>query len=237
MSVGAEGPERRLEELDRQRLEQIAQANEALAAAQDKSYWLDRWHVDLNALMARRGAGEFRALLRALRAVYRMAREARAELPNLAMSMRRARREVAEDRATAARILSERAAPAGDLVAEVLGSELTRGQVVLALGGANNGLADRLRASRPDVAWQAVDLPEQPPLGALDASFDHALALDESDALGWLGEVHRLVRPGGRFVLAARAPDQLLAQIGRDWHMVGFHRTAEDRDLYVLERV
>jgi hypothetical protein len=167
-----------------------------------------------------------------------MAREARAELPNLAMSWRRARREVAEDRATAARILSERGAPASELIASVLGNELSRGQVVLALGGASNGLADRLRASRPDVAWQAVDLPERPPLGGLDASFDHALALDESDALDWLGEVHRLVRPGGRYVLPAGGPEQLLAQIGRDWHMVGFHRGPNgDGDLYVLERV
>jgi hypothetical protein len=71
----SEGLERRIEELDRQRLEQIAKANEALAAAQDKAYWLDRWHVDLNALMARRGAAELRALLRALRAGWRARHE------------------------------------------------------------------------------------------------------------------------------------------------------------------
>jgi hypothetical protein len=232
----SDGLERRLEELDRQRVEQLAQANEALAAAQDKSYWLDRWHVDLNAVMARPGAAELRALLRALRSVVRGARQARAELPNLTMGLRKARREVAEDRATAARILAERRAPASEVAAAVLDRELSRGQVVLALGGAGNGLADTLRAARPDVAWQAVDLHQQPPLGALDASFDHALALDEPGALDWLGEVHRLVRPGGRFVLAASQPEQLLAQIGPDWHMVGF-RPAQDQDLYVLERV
>jgi len=44
------------------------------------------------------------------------------------------------------------------------------------------------------------------------------------------------VRPGGRFVLAVREPEPLLARIGRDWHVVGF-RPAQDRDLYVLERV
>ena len=229
--------ERRLEELDRRRVEQIAQANEALAAAQDKSYWLDRWHVDLNAVMARPGAPELRALVRMLRAVYRWARGARAKLPNLVMSVHKTRREVGEDRQTAARILAERRAHAGDVVADVLDSELTRGKVVLALGGGNR-LTDRLRASRPEVTWQAIDPPRQPPLGALDASFDLALALDESEALNWLGEVHRLVRPGGRFVLAAHGPERFLTQIGPHWHMVGFRSTQDaGQDLYVLERV
>jgi cell division septum initiation protein DivIVA len=49
-----------------------ARANAAVAAAQDRAYWLDRWHLDLNALMRRRGAAEFRALLRAARAVVRL---------------------------------------------------------------------------------------------------------------------------------------------------------------------
>jgi hypothetical protein len=121
-------------------------------------------------------------------------------------------------------------------VSDVLRAELSRGQVVLTLGGAGNGLADRLRAAHPDVAWQSVELTEPPPLGALDASFDHALALGGSEALDWLAEVHRLVRPGGRFVLAAHEPERLLARIGTDWHVVGF-RAAQDQDLYVLERV
>jgi hypothetical protein len=47
-------------------------ANRAVAAAQERVYWLDRWHLDLNALMQRRGAAEFRAALRALRAVARL---------------------------------------------------------------------------------------------------------------------------------------------------------------------
>ncbi len=232
----SDGPERRLEELDRQRVEQLARANEALAAAQDKSYWLDRWHVDLNAVMARRGAAELRAAVRAARAVVRWVRDARAEAPNVAMALRKARREVAEDRATAARVLAERRVPASDVVSDVLEGALSRGQVVLALGAAGNGLTDRLRAAHPDVAWQSVELTERPPLGALDASFDHALALGGSETLDWLGEVHRLVRPGGRFVLAASEPERLLARVGADWHVVGF-RPAQDGDLYVLERV
>jgi hypothetical protein len=56
---------------ERRHAAEIARAHAAIAAAQDRSYWLDRWHVDLNTLMRRRGAGELRAAVRVLRAVYR----------------------------------------------------------------------------------------------------------------------------------------------------------------------
>lgn len=46
-------------------------ANRSVGAAQERLYWLDRWGVDLNALMERRGAEEFRALIRGARSVYR----------------------------------------------------------------------------------------------------------------------------------------------------------------------
>ncbi|MEA2378925.1 MAG: hypothetical protein QOI45_2586 [Thermoleophilaceae bacterium] len=62
----------RLDALERERSEQVARANAAIAAAQDRSYWLDRWNVDLNSVMRRRGASELRAGVRALRAVYRL---------------------------------------------------------------------------------------------------------------------------------------------------------------------
>ena len=61
----------RIEQLERENAELAARANAAIAAAQDRAYWLDRWGVDLNALMRRRGAAEFRAVLRAVRAVAR----------------------------------------------------------------------------------------------------------------------------------------------------------------------
>ncbi|HTD58895.1 MAG TPA: hypothetical protein VK672_08370 [Solirubrobacteraceae bacterium] len=48
-----------------------ARTNAAVARWQERAYWLDRWHVDLNALMRRPGASEFRALLRAVRSVGR----------------------------------------------------------------------------------------------------------------------------------------------------------------------
>jgi hypothetical protein len=61
----------RVGELERERTEEIARASAAAAAAQQRAYWLDRWHLDLNSLMTRPGAAEFRSALRALRAVVR----------------------------------------------------------------------------------------------------------------------------------------------------------------------
>ena len=54
----------RVAQLEAEKSELAARANAAVAAAQDRVYWLDRWGIDLNALMRRRGAGEFRAGLR-----------------------------------------------------------------------------------------------------------------------------------------------------------------------------
>jgi hypothetical protein len=86
----AEQLRRRLEALEREHVDQIARANAAVAAAQDRSYWLDRWNVDLNALMRRRGASELRALLRGARFLVRSLRAARAELPGAVGRVRRA---------------------------------------------------------------------------------------------------------------------------------------------------
>ena len=61
----------RVAALEQELVEQAARANAAVAAAEDRAYWLDRWHLDLNALMRRPGAGQLRALVRAVRLVYR----------------------------------------------------------------------------------------------------------------------------------------------------------------------
>jgi hypothetical protein len=58
-------------ELEAQLVEVEDWANKAVAAAQDRLYWLDRWHIDLNRMMERPGAAELRAAMRGLRAVYR----------------------------------------------------------------------------------------------------------------------------------------------------------------------
>ena len=70
----------RVQQLERERAEQIAAANAAIAAAQERAYWLDRWHLDLNALMARPAAAELRALIRAARGVIRLVRRAKRRL-------------------------------------------------------------------------------------------------------------------------------------------------------------
>lgn len=61
----------RVEALENELIELQAWANDAVARAQDRTYWLDRWHVDLNELMRRRSADRIRALARAVRGVYR----------------------------------------------------------------------------------------------------------------------------------------------------------------------
>jgi hypothetical protein len=64
----------RVTDLERERAEQLARATAATAEAQERIYWLDRWHLDLNALMERPGASEFRAAVRVVRAVMRQAK-------------------------------------------------------------------------------------------------------------------------------------------------------------------
>jgi hypothetical protein len=64
----------RVADLERERAEQLARATAATAEAQERIYWLDRWHLDLNALMERPGASEFRAAVRVVRAVMRQAK-------------------------------------------------------------------------------------------------------------------------------------------------------------------
>jgi hypothetical protein len=70
----------RVAELERELIEVQARANAAVAAAQERAYWLERWHIDLNALMRKPGAREFRAILRAVRAVARQGRKLKRRL-------------------------------------------------------------------------------------------------------------------------------------------------------------
>jgi hypothetical protein len=64
----------RVATLEAERAELQRATSAALAAAQRRSYWLDRWHLDLNALMARPAAGRVRAAARAVRTPLRLAR-------------------------------------------------------------------------------------------------------------------------------------------------------------------
>jgi hypothetical protein len=85
----AEGPQaaaeldrlrERVAALESELIEVQARANAAVAAAQERAYWLERWHIDLNALMRKPGAREFRGLLRAVRAVARQLRKLKRRL-------------------------------------------------------------------------------------------------------------------------------------------------------------
>jgi len=70
----------RLAALEAELVEVQTRANAAVAEWQERAYWLDRWHVDLNALMRRPGASEFRAALRAARSVTRFFKRVRRSL-------------------------------------------------------------------------------------------------------------------------------------------------------------
>jgi hypothetical protein len=61
----------RVEALEAELVDVQARANASVAEWQERAYWLDRWHLDLNALMRRRGAAELRAGVRAVREVVR----------------------------------------------------------------------------------------------------------------------------------------------------------------------
>jgi hypothetical protein len=70
----------RVEQLERERFEQAAAANAAVAAAQERVYWLDRWHIDLNAAMRRPGAAQLRGAIRIVRGAIRTVRRAKRRL-------------------------------------------------------------------------------------------------------------------------------------------------------------
>jgi hypothetical protein len=70
----------RVAALERELVEVQERANAAVAAAEERAYWLDRWHVDLNALMRRPGATWLRSVLRATRTFARKGRRAKRRL-------------------------------------------------------------------------------------------------------------------------------------------------------------
>ena len=70
----------RVAALEAEHTEQLGRLQASLAEAQEKVYWLDRWRIDLNALMRKPGAAEVRAALRAVRGVVRRAKAVKAKL-------------------------------------------------------------------------------------------------------------------------------------------------------------
>ena len=70
----------RLAALEQELVETQAWSNAQVAKWQERAYWLERWHLDLNKLMQRRGAAEFRALVRVVRAGVWAAKRAKRRL-------------------------------------------------------------------------------------------------------------------------------------------------------------
>lgn len=67
----------RVAALECELVELQAWANEAVGEAQARTYWLDRWHLDLNELMRHRGADQLRTAARGVRGVARALRRLR----------------------------------------------------------------------------------------------------------------------------------------------------------------
>jgi hypothetical protein len=80
LQVEIEALRARLATLETELVETQARANASVAKWQERAYWLERWHLDLNALMRRPGASELRALIRAVRSVVWAAKKTKRRL-------------------------------------------------------------------------------------------------------------------------------------------------------------
>lgn len=70
----------RVAALEAELVEVQARANAAVAQAQERAYWLERWHLDLNAVMRRPAARRARSALRSTRRLVRGARKVKRRL-------------------------------------------------------------------------------------------------------------------------------------------------------------
>jgi hypothetical protein len=60
----------RVAALEAELVEVQSRTNTAIAKWQEQAYWLDRWHLDLNAVMRRPGATELLDAMRSVRGVW-----------------------------------------------------------------------------------------------------------------------------------------------------------------------
>jgi hypothetical protein len=70
----------RVAQLERELADRTARANAAVAAAEDRTYWLDAWKIDLDAVMQRPLAQRAYALAGQLRRAKRLAGRIRRRL-------------------------------------------------------------------------------------------------------------------------------------------------------------
>lgn len=64
----------RVAELEAQLAEQARATNALVAQSQEKLYWLERWHVDLDAVMRKPGAEQLLGLVKTVRGGIRRVR-------------------------------------------------------------------------------------------------------------------------------------------------------------------
>ncbi|UTI65080.1 hypothetical protein NBH00_02455 [Paraconexibacter antarcticus] len=72
--------EARVAQLEAELALQARATNELVARAQEKLYWLERWHVDLDQVMARRGAQQLLEVTKRGRTVLRAVRRTKRRL-------------------------------------------------------------------------------------------------------------------------------------------------------------
>ncbi len=222
----------RLEALEHERAEEVAQAHDALAAAQDRSYWLDRWHVDLNALMRRPGAGLLRASFRVLRALYRLAYDtrnrsgkavdgARERLASTRDTLQREHPASASDTTPPPASRRLQATPVSDLLNGAVDDEDPRALAALARADAVVGALEQVgRGPRAGEVWLGTGPTAGEVLGVLrsahprlecreglepgaDAGFAIGGWTAAATALERLTALHGAIKPGGMLVLAA----------------------------------
>jgi hypothetical protein len=206
----------RAEAAEAELAERSARANEALAEAQRRTYWLDRLHLDLNALMARGPARRLVALLPLARELYRSGFHARETGRRLSGWLRSTRGEAAEDALRAER-LSEAGEHLADAARRLAGGAPGR---VLLLVQAD----EALRRVWPDAASGT----------AAGGAFDLVVV----EGAGGLDAAEARLAAGGRVLLATDAPaETVLDRTSFGWAVLGRRRLAGNRDLYLLRRV
>jgi hypothetical protein len=70
----------RLRALEQELVEAQARADAQVAHWQERAYWLERWHLDLNAIMRRPAAQRSLQALKVMRALYRTLKRAKRRL-------------------------------------------------------------------------------------------------------------------------------------------------------------
>lgn len=232
MSFGSDTDWRaRAEALEAELAERAARTNEALADAQRRTYWLDRLHVDVNALMARPAARRLVGILPVLRELYRSGYRSREGARRLRDWRRSARAEAEEDAQRAQRANDA----GGDLVdasAELLrragrqpGSEAR----ALFLGSSSGSALEGMRAR-----WPRIEVVADAAAAGQSGGFE--LVVLDGDSAG-LGALDALLARDGRVLLATPEPaEAVLDGIAFSWAVLARRRLGADRNLYLLRR-